>query len=393
MSKQQVDQQATLVATLEAEANDAQVRRDDAADRYDLAHHRYRQPNRWIWKNHGNALLIAGMLSLGGVGIALGQGNPTWGVLGTGAAVAVGMVSKAMDDDRQTWEKEDRLIAARERLDRAEQALNAAVSHYREAEETRWLMLALDISQHEFLQFRDWMADPRRSMKDAILESVDLVSSQLLQRSSEVDPLPGLTQERQRRALKHQLFSPEFQLAKEEFMAAMAAKHSLRRQQEKTDADRQAMLQIATTSIGTATAAGVAAGASVASLITTAASAWDQSRGLANTMATIGGAATVVGVGILTAGTIANLMFQGEKERQQREEQRFQAAFTITQSVHSAIVHLCSLPDPGDRQAQASQVLATLTAFRQRELKTQDQELKTFVDLLYSQLTRYVNLR
>ncbi|MCS6812207.1 MAG: hypothetical protein NZ772_01330 [Cyanobacteria bacterium] len=392
MAKCAVMEQAAQVAELEAIAIAAQHERDDAADRYDVAVYYHRQPNRFSWQHQANALLVAGLLSLGGIGIALGQGNPTWGVVGTGAAVTVGMVSKAMDDDRQTLEKQDQLLLARQRLEQAEQALQTAVKAYQEAEERRWLMLALDLSPAEFHEFQAWMADPRRSMKDAILESVDLVSKQLVLTGLELGPNPTLDYERRHRALRQRLFSPDFQLAKDEFLATIANKHRFQQQQSQIASEQAAKVQAAVASTSGAAVVGMAAGATVASLINNAAGALDSSKDLVNTIATLGGAATVVGVGMLTAGAIVNLMLQSEHDRQQREEQEFQAAFTITRAIHQSIVQLWALPDNPTRNEQVTQVLATIRAFQQRELKGQDLELKTFVDMLYAYLKRYLEM-
>lgn len=383
-------EQAAHVAKLEAIATAAQRDRDDAADCYDVAVYRHRQPNRFSWQHQANALLVASLLSLGGIGIALGQGNPTWGVVGTGAAAAVGMVSKAMDDDRQTWEKEDQLLLAQHRLEQAEQALQTAVRAYQEAEESRWLMLALDLSPAEFHQFQAWMADSRRSMKDAILESVDVVSNQLVLRGIEVEPNPTLDCECRYRALRQRLFSPEFQLAKDEFMATIASKHRLHQQQSQIASEQAAKVRAAVASTSGVAVVGMTAGATVASLITNAAGALDGTNDLVNTIATIGGAATVVGVGMLTAGAIVNLMLQTEHDRQQREAQQFQAAFTTTQAIHQSIVQLWALPDNPTQTEQVRQVLATIRAFQQRELKSQDPELKNFVDILSVYLKRYL---
>ncbi len=377
------------VHQLESTATAAQYHRDDALDRCDVAEHRYRQPNRYIWRNQANALLVATCLGLGGVGVALGQGTPTWGVLGTGAGVAVGLVSKVMDDDRQTWEKEEQLLAAQHRLQQAEQTLQEAVQAYQAAEEARWLMLALDLNPLEFQQFRDWMADPRRSMKDAVLEAVDLLAVPSGTGLSLAGSRRELAEERQHRALKHKLTSPEFQLAKDAFMATIATKHTLRRQQEQAEDARNALHQTVAVSAGGAATLGMAAGAAAADWIANTVTAFDGSKNLANTLATIGGAATVVGVGVVAAGAIASILFQSEKERQRQEEQRFQAAFTITQSIHNVVTKLCALPEGAARQELVSQLRATIVAFQQRELKSQDQQLQRFVRILQTQLEDY----
>jgi hypothetical protein len=377
------------VHQLESRATAAQHYRDDAVYRCDVAEHRYRQPNRYIWRNQVNALLVAACLSLGGVGVALGQGAPTWGVLGTGAGVAVGLVSKRMDDDRQTWEKEDQLLAAQRRLQQAEQALQEAVQAYQAAEEARWLMLALDLNPSEFQQFRDWMADPRRSMKDAVLEAVDLLAVPSVLGLSLADPKLELDKERKHRVLKHKLTSPEFQLTKDAFMATIAAKHTLQRQQEQAENARDMLRQTVAVSAGGAATLGMAAGAAAADWIANTVTAFDGSKSLATTLATIGGAATVVGVGVVAAGAIASILFQSEKERQRQEEQRFQAAFTITQNIYDTVTKLCALPEGAARQELVSQLRTKIVAFQQRELKSQDQQLQEFVRVLQAQLEDY----
>ena len=212
-----------------------------------------------------------------------------------------------------------------------------AAQKYREEEEIGWLTLALGISKTKFLALREWMSDPRRTMKDAILDSTDIFTINYLSQSlSSLQP-NSLNLEREYRNLRNQMFSDEIQLQRNEFMIRVASKHKLIQEKELANDKKRSDKMIATTSVVGGTTAGLAAGAAAAGIGSGVASALGGSKDTANLVGALGGAAVVLGVGVLAAGAITDMMRKSEQERRKREQQNYRDSFMITHNILETI--------------------------------------------------------
>lgn len=374
-------QQKELIRLLEEKADEGQLRRNNAQDILDIAIHKSKQPNIFALKNHIFAFTIAGLIGVGGVYTQLEKGMQYGSIIGSGAGLFIGLLSKTMDDSRQKREKNDIVEKRRSELGKLESELSIAVQRYREEEEIGWLMFALDISKDKFIALREWMSDPRRSMKDAILESIDIITVSYLSEPLDIVQTPNILREREFRTLRNKLFSEEVQLKKEEFMLRIARKHNLLQERERSISQQQSDRKVATASVIGGTASGLAAGAVVAGIGSGVASTFGASKDTANLVGTLGGAAAVVGVGLLAAGTITEMMRKSEEDRQQREIQDFRDSFIVT----SQVLEIISGNASGDDQTKmkaARVALQKLDSFKKKELKTQDGPLKDYVNAL-----------
>jgi hypothetical protein len=203
-------QQMQLVNALAQQATEAELERNSAKDRLDIALYRAQQPNLYRWRQHGAAWIFASVVGMSGTVYALQKEAPYVIPLAAGAGLSAGLLSNAVDKRRQTDAKQDRLEMCRYGLGEAEKHLRQTVTLYREEEETGWLMYALNTGKESLLTLRTWMADPRRTMKDAVLDSIDIVTTQFLgqpldnQRDDRLNP--SLAIERRYRQLRRQLF-------------------------------------------------------------------------------------------------------------------------------------------------------------------------------------------
>jgi hypothetical protein len=384
-------QQTELVSVLAERADEAQWVRNTAKDRFDIASHRLQQPNLYRWKNQTTALLFAGIVSLGGTLYALSR-DAAYGIpFAAGAGLGIGMTSKTLDDRRQTREKQEWLNITRYKLQRTETQLREAVMVYREEEETRWLMYALDVRKEELLALREWMADPRRTMKDAILESIDIVTTQFLQQPLDADAISQLPLERKYRQLRQRLFSPEIQLQKDEFLANLFSKHHLLRDREQFAAASSADARVKTFSLTGGTAAGLLTGSGVTAFGATMASTLGSSNAaIANTLTSTGSFAAAIGMGLLAAGTIYGWMAKTEAERRQLESQQFHDAFTIATQILEEVLQAQTASDETEQNQKLQSAWERLKAFKKRELRSQDRQLKQYVELLGDRIKQYL---
>jgi hypothetical protein len=384
-------QQTELVSVLAERADEAQWVRNTARDKFDIALHRLQQPNVYRWKNQTTALLFAGVVSLGGTLYALNRDAAYLIPFAAGAGLGIGMASKTLDDRRQTREKQEWLDITRYKLQRTETQLREAVTVYREEEETRWLMYALDVRKEELLALREWMADPRRTMKDAILESTDIVTTQFLQQPLDTNVTSPLPLERKYRQLRQRLFSPEIQLQKDEFVANLFSKHHLLRDREELTATSSSKSRVKTFSLTGGTAAGWLTGSGVTAFGATVASTLGSSNAaIANTLTSTGSFAAAIGVGLLAAGTIHGWMAKTEAERRQLESQQFHDAFVITTQILEEILQAQTVSDEIEQNQKLQSAWERLNGFKKRELRSQDRQLKEYVELLGDRLKQYL---
>ncbi|MGQ9865469.1 MAG: hypothetical protein ACUVSQ_04180 [Pseudanabaenaceae cyanobacterium] len=381
--------QKERIALLEQEADAIQLRRNNARDLLDIAKHHRKQPNTFRVQKHLWALALAGCVSIGGIYAQVKEAMPYGGVLGTGVGLAIGLGSNTLDDRRQTREK-IALVAQRKReLAALEAELVPKVQQYREEEEIGWLMLALGISKPTLLALREWLADPRRDMKDAILASVDLVQESYLKQSLAEAQTPEIRGEKTFRTLRDRLFSEEIQIQKQEFLQRVARRHTLRQESEKALSQKRSDNRVAIASTVSGTVSGVVAGAAVAGMGSSLARTLGASRNTANWIGAIGGATAVIGVGLLAANAVGEIMRKSEAERQRREAQNFRNALTITREIQMILAGHASSHSRAKIKA-AKTVLDKLEAFRERELRTQDPPLQDYVDLLRTGLKKFL---
>lgn len=382
-------QQKQLIGILEEKANEIQLQRDNAQDLLDIAIHKSKQPNVFTIKNHVFAFALAGFIGLGGVYAQLEKGIQYGSIIGSGTGLFIGLLSNAMDDGRQKREKDNLVERRRLELDSLESELAINVQRYREEEEIGWLMFALGISKDQFFVLGEWMSDPRRSMKDAILESIDIITVSYLSKDFDIGQSDHILREREYRKIRNRLFSEEVQVKREKFMLRIAEKHNLLQERERSSSLNQSERRIATGSVVGATASGLAAGAAVAGIGSGIASTFGASKDTANLVGTLGGAAAVVGVGLLAASAITEMMRKLEEDRQHREIQNFKHSFTVCSKVLEIISANISADDQTKIKA-ARLVLQMLNSFKNKELETQDKPLKDYVNALRACIKSFI---
>jgi hypothetical protein len=383
-------QQTELVTVLEEQADTAQWTRNSAKDQFDIASYRAQQPPVYRWKRQSTALIWAGAISLGGSLYATGQGVPYATPLFVGTGVSIGLGSKSLDDRRQKREKKDGLNLSRYELEQAETNLRQAVTLYREEQETGWLMYALEIRKEELLALREWMSDPRRTMKDAMLESIDIVTASFLQSPLEADLVSRLPLERHHRQVRQRLLSHDLQLQKDEFLGHVFSKHHLLRDQELQIAASHSNVRTKTWSATGGTVAGLMTGSGISAMGASIAGTLGSSKmAIAHTLASTGSLAAL-GVGLLAAGTLHRWMAKSETERRQIESQQFHDAFTITTQILEDILSAQTATDEVTQKHHLQTAQNRLKAFGQNELRTQDPQLKQYAGLLGDRLKQYL---
>jgi hypothetical protein len=381
-------QQIQLVNTLEQQATEAELSRNLAKDCLDIARYRSQQPNQYRWRQHGVAWFFAGVVGISGTVYALEKEAPYVIPLAAGAGLSLGLLSNAMDQRRQTDEKQDRFELCRVGLGEAEKQLRQAVTLYREEEETGWLMYALNTSKERLLALRTWMSDPRRTMKDAVLESIDIVTTQVLQLPLADRLNPSLTMERDYRQLRSQLFDEAIALKKDEFLANVFAKHHFLREQALTEAGLSADLWIKSTAVGVGSAAGLLAGAGITALGSTVAMASSSKMAIAQAVTGTVSIAAVLGAGLFAAGTVHGWMKKADSQRRQREAQQFQDAFTLTAQILERVMQAQGTEDSIARRIHLQAAYDSLNTLRQKALKGQDLQMRQYVEILGDQLQR-----
>jgi hypothetical protein len=381
-------QQIQLVNTLEQQATQAEQERDLAKDHLDIAIYRSQQPNVYRWRQHGAAWLFAGIVGTSGTLYALEKQAPYVIPFATGAGLGVGLFSNTVDKRKQTSTKQDRLELCRHELAEAEQHLRQTVTLYREEEETAWLMYALDTSKEKLLALRTWMSDPRRTMKDSVLESIDIVNAQFFNRPLENQLSPFLTTERNYRAVRKQLFDEAIALKKDEFLAHVFAKHHFLREQELQAAGLQSNLFINGTAVGVGSAAGLLAGASMAALGSKAAAIGSSKMAIAHAITGTTSVVAVLGAGLLAAGKIHHWMSKADSQRRAREAQQFQDAFALTTQVLEAVMLAQSTNDIAERRTHLQNAYDGVTTLKRETSKAQDAQMKQTVELLGDRLER-----
>ncbi len=382
-------QQIQLVNALAQQATEAELERNSAKDRLDIALYRAQQPNPYRWRQHGAAWIFAGVVGMSGTVYALQKEAPYVMPIAAGAGLSVGLLSNAADKRRQTNAKQDRLEMCRHGLGEAEKHLRQTVTLYREEEETGWLMYALNTSKDSFLTLRTWMADPRRTMKDAVLESIDIVTTQFLGQPLEDRLNPSLTTERHYRNVRRQLFEEEIALKKDEFLANVFAKHHFLREQELQQAGLKADLFIQSTAIGVGSVTGLLAGAGITALSAKAAAIGSSKMAIAahSITGTIGITA-VVGAGLLAAGTLHNWMSKTDQQRRQREAQQFEEAFAATAQILETVMQAQTAQDVAERRIHLQAAYDGFCTLKRQALKGQDIEMKQYVEILGDRLQR-----
>ena len=383
-------QQTELVAVLEHQANEAELVRNSAIDELEIAHHRSQQSNVFRWGKHLSAFIIAGVVSTGGTLYALKQDAPYVIPVAAGVSLGVGLTSNSLDDRKQKREKAQRVDISRYNLKHAETRLRETVTQYREEEEIRWLMYALDIKKDHILTLKEWMADPRRTMKDAIAESIDIVSTQFLNQTPEAETVPRLLLERQNRSLRQRLFSETLQLQKDEFVGNVFSKHHLLRDQELQSFALSADLFSKSVSVAGGTATGLMAGAGITALGAGAAGLGSTKMAIAHAVSSPLSFAATLGVGMLAAGTLRRWMLKREGERRQQEAHQFHDAFLITTQIQENLIQAQSATIAAEQTQYLQTVWEQVNAFKRQELKRQDPQLKEYVNILSERLKAYL---
>jgi hypothetical protein len=382
-------QQIQLVNALEQQATEAQLERNLAKDRLDIALYRSLQPNVYRWRNHGAAWIFAGVIGMSGTVYALQKQEASYIIpLAAGVGLSAGLLSNAVDKRKQTYDKQDRLELSRYGLGEAEKQLRQAVTLYREEEETGWLMYALDTSKDKLLTLRTWMSDPRRTMKDSVLESIDILTTQVLGQPLEDGHNPTLATERNHRQLRRQLFDETIALKKDEFLANIFAKHHFLREQELQEAGLQADLFIKGAAVGFGSAVGLLAGASMTALGSNVAAMGSSKMAIAHAITGATSVAAVLGAGILAAGTLHNWMSKADGQRRQREAQQFQDAFAMTTQILETVMLAQSVQDFTERRRHLQTAYDALNTLKRDALKAQDSQMKQYVELLGDRLQR-----
>ncbi len=382
-------QQIQLVNALEQQATEAQQERNLAKDRLDIALYRSLQPNVYRWRKHGAAWIFAGVVGTSGTVYALQKQEASYIIpLAAGVGLSAGLLSNAVDKRKQTYGKQDRLELSRYGLGEAEKQLRQAVTLYREEEETGWLMYALDTSKNKLLTLRTWMSDPRRTMKDSVLESIDILTTQVLGQPLEDRHTPTLTTERNHRQVRRQLFDEAIALKKDEFLANVFAKHHFLREQELQEAGLQADLLIKGAAVGFGTAAGLLAGSTMTALGSNVAAMGSSKMAIAHVITGATSVAAVLGAGILAAGTLHNWMSKADGQRRQREAQQFQDAFAMTTQILETVMLAQSTQDFTERRRHLQTAYDCLNTLRRETGKAQDSQMKQYVELLGDRLQR-----
>ena len=111
---------------------------------------------------------------------------------------------------------------------------------------------------------------------------------------------------------------------------------------------------------------------------------------IANTLASTGSFAAAIGVGLLAAGTIYGWMAKTEAERRQLESQQFHDAFMITTQILEAVLQAQTATHEPEQNQKLQSAWERLNAFKKRELRSQDQQLKQYVGLLDDRLKQYL---
>jgi transposase-like protein len=385
--------QIQLVNALAQQATEAELERNSAKDRLDIALHRSQQPNPYRWRQHGAAWIFASVVGMSGTVYALQKEASYVIPLAAGAGLSAGLLSNAVDKRRQIDAKQDCLEMCRYGLGESEKHLRQTVTSYREEEETGWLMYALNTSKESLLTLRTWMADPRRTMKDAVLESIDIVTTQFLgqpldDRREERLNSP-LTTERQYRKVRGQLFDGEIALQKDEFLANVFAKHHFLREQELQQAGLKADLFMTGTAVGVGSVTGLLAGAGITALSAKAAAMGSSKVAIAaHSFTGAIGITAVVGAGLLAAGTLHNWMSQADHQRRQREAQQFEEAFTATTQILEAVMQAQTTQDLTERRTHLQTAYDCLNVLCRQALKGQDLQMKQYVEILSDRLQR-----
>ncbi|HEY9827344.1 MAG TPA: hypothetical protein V6D19_18040 [Stenomitos sp.] len=374
-----VDPQHTqLVTQLEQAANAAQLERDTAKDRLEIAQYRLQQPNCYRWARHGAAWVFASMVGISGTIYALEKDALYIIPLATGVSLSAGLVSNAVDQRRQTAEKQDRVEVCRSSLAYTETNLRKTVSQYREAEETQWLLYGLNTSQAQLLALQEWMADPRRTIKDMLLETIDRVSLHFLHQSLDTLPSP-LTTERDYRQLREQLLNPTFALQKESFLAHVFAKHRFLQEQELREAGLSSEALTQGTAIAAGSAVGALTGAGIAALSSSKAA-------IVNALTGTASVAAVVGAGLVAAQAVQGWLGKAESQRRQQESQRYQDAFTLTMQIYEAVMLAAQTEVTASQVQHLKMAQEALQALKKLKLKRQDLQVKQYAVLLGDRL-------
>jgi hypothetical protein len=381
-------EQTQLVFQLEQQANELQLTRNSARDRFEIAEYQSKQPNHLRWRKQLTAFSVAGFVGLVGTLYGWERRLLYWIPLSLGVGFGIGRVSVKIDDRRQTEEKQDWLAVCSHELQQADDSLAEVVTQYREAEETRWLMYAMELPKADLLNLQQWMADPRRTTKDTLLEAIDLVDTQFFQNPLDNTPGAVRSQERQLRQWRQQLLSQEFQVQKEHFMGTVISKHDLSRQQELSALSQQARTQRNLASSTGGVGVGLAVGAGFSALGSNLATVFGAADVAIGQTLSLGGMATAVGMGLVAATKIQKWMLQGEAERRQREAQKFQTLFQLsTQILETLLQAQENQTLMGKRQA-ISKALADLRQLKRQ--KIEDPTLKQSIQWLTENLTSYL---
>jgi hypothetical protein len=381
-------QQIQLVNALEQQATEAELARNEAKDRLDIARYHAQQPNAYRWRQHSVAWIFAGVVGASGTIYALEREAPYVVPLAAGVGLSAGLLSNAADNRKQTNFKQDRLELCRYGLGEAEKHLRQAATLYREEEETGWLMYALDTSKEKLLALRTWMSDPRRTMKDSVLESIDLLSTQFLAQPLDDRRNPSLSTERHYRQVRRQLFDEGIALKKDEFLANVFAKHHFLREQELQESGLKADLLMKSAAVSVGSTAGLLAGASITALGSNVAALGSSKVAIAHAITGTASIAAVLGAGLLAAGTFHNWLTKADHQRRQREAQQFQDAFATTTQILETVMLAQNTQDVMERRAHLQNADRELSALKRDMLKAQDVQMKQYVDILGDRLQR-----
>lgn len=379
--------QEKLVSKLEFIANEAQEHRNQCQHEYEISLFKNKQPNQLRFKKHILAFLFSGAVCFSGIYFSERNNIPYL----KSAAIAVSLgslfISNNLDIRNQIKEKKLNLEEKQNQLNISESELFDAVSLYRQEEEILWLMYGLNISKNKLLKIQDWMADIRRIMKNNILESIKIVLEEYLHESIEEKQLYELSQNMEFLEISNKLFSPDFQNQKEEFLSNVLKKHRDIKIQDNNQIKQASNAKVNATSIIGGTASGLVAGASVAAISSTSATILGKSKDKANSIALLGGLAALVGVGVIAAGGIKKIMQEHEQSRIQKEQEDFSEAFIVTEDI---LKILNKNESDNHKIKSCNKVLKKIATFENKELKSQDKELKEYISVLKNLINDYI---
>lgn len=92
---------------------------------------------------------------------------------------------------------------------------------------------------------------------------------------------------------------------------------------------------------------------------------------------------------VLAAGAITDMMRKSEQERRKREEQNYRESFIITNNILE-IITKSKFSSNNEKTNAARKALQKLDLFKSNELKSQDEPIKEYVNILRFQVKSFL---